>query len=248
MLWKNDCGARELEGLPSYVETALGEPCPSSRLVEESGVRFRVPLGAAGRRPAGSTTRPRTARALLQVRRAARACSTCSATSAPGVSRAARPAPREVALRRFVGARRWSCCRRPRPPTALDASHAARRCVRCAGRRCTRRASVSTSSSLDPPAFIKRKQGHAEGQAAYRKLNQLAMQLLARDGILVSCSCSYHLPHEELVGGDPAVGARHLDASRRSSRSAARRPTIRSIRRFPRRAISRRYFCRVVRD
>ena len=47
---------------------------------------------------------------------------------------------------------------------------------------------------VDPPAFIKRKQGPARrDSAAYRKLNQLAMQLLERDGILVSCSCSYHL-------------------------------------------------------
>ena len=53
---------------------------------------------------------------------------------------------------------------------------------------------------LDPPAFIKRKKDIPRGQAAYRKLNQVAMRLLERDALLVSCSCSYHLAPEELVG------------------------------------------------
>ena len=53
---------------------------------------------------------------------------------------------------------------------------------------------------LDPPAFIKRKKDIARGQAAYRKLNQIAMRLLERDALLVSCSCSYHLGADELLG------------------------------------------------
>src|SRR5580692_11254287 len=40
---------------------------------------------------------------------------------------------------------------------------------------------------LDPPAFIKRRKDSAQGQAAYRKLNQLAMNLIEGDGLLVSC-------------------------------------------------------------
>ncbi len=52
---------------------------------------------------------------------------------------------------------------------------------------------------LDPPAFIKRKKDIPRGQAAYRKLNQLAMGLIAEDGLLVSCSCSYHLSAESLT-------------------------------------------------
>jgi 23S rRNA (cytosine1962-C5)-methyltransferase len=52
---------------------------------------------------------------------------------------------------------------------------------------------------LDPPAFIKKKKQVGKGEAAYRRLNQLGVQVLSRDGILVSCSCSYHLPAEDLV-------------------------------------------------
>ncbi|HQR49559.1 MAG TPA: RlmI/RlmK family 23S rRNA methyltransferase, partial [Steroidobacteraceae bacterium] len=63
---------------------------------------------------------------------------------------------------------------------------------------------------VDPPAFIKRRRDIPKGQAAYRKLNQLAMQLLPRDGILVSCSCSHHLAQEELVAAIQQ-SARHLN-------------------------------------
>ena len=51
---------------------------------------------------------------------------------------------------------------------------------------------------LDPPAFIKRRKDAAQGLAAYRKINALALQLLSPGGIIASCSCSHHLPADEL--------------------------------------------------
>ena len=89
---------------------------------------------------------------------------------------------------------------------------------------------------IDPPAFIKRTKDIPKGEAAYKRLNQLAMQLLERDGVLVSCSCSYHLEPESLVA---RFSARRVTSagSCRSSKSAARRPIIRFIRRFRKRAI-----------
>ena len=60
---------------------------------------------------------------------------------------------------------------------------------------------------LDPPAFIKRKKDVPQATAAYRKLNQLALPLIERDGLLVSCSCSYHMPADDLADGHPGRGA-----------------------------------------
>jgi 23S rRNA (cytosine1962-C5)-methyltransferase len=51
---------------------------------------------------------------------------------------------------------------------------------------------------VDPPAFAKRRKDVPKALAAYKRLNQLAMQVLATDGILVSCSCSYHVSVDEL--------------------------------------------------
>ena len=63
---------------------------------------------------------------------------------------------------------------------------------------------------LDPPALIKRKKDFKSGYEAYRRLNHLALQVLEKDGILVSASCSYHLSkanlHEILRSS-----ARHID-------------------------------------
>jgi 23S rRNA (cytosine1962-C5)-methyltransferase len=52
---------------------------------------------------------------------------------------------------------------------------------------------------VDPPAFIPRRKDQKVGERAYQKLNQLAMRLLTRDGLLVSGSCSMHLSREALV-------------------------------------------------
>ncbi len=65
---------------------------------------------------------------------------------------------------------------------------------------------------LDPPAFVKRKKDFIEGRLAYRRINELAIRLLQKDGILVSCSCSYHLPRSALLE-TLQQSARHLDRS-----------------------------------
>jgi len=52
---------------------------------------------------------------------------------------------------------------------------------------------------VDPPAFIPRRKDQKVGERAYQKLNQLAMRLLTRDGLLVSGSCSMHLSRADLV-------------------------------------------------
>lgn len=52
---------------------------------------------------------------------------------------------------------------------------------------------------LDPPAFIKRKKDVKQGEKAYRRINELAMRILATDGILISASCSYHMSRDSLL-------------------------------------------------
>lgn len=63
---------------------------------------------------------------------------------------------------------------------------------------------------LDPPALVKRKKDFKAGYEAYRRLNHLALQVLNKNGVLVSASCSHHLTkanlHEILRSS-----ARHID-------------------------------------
>jgi len=52
---------------------------------------------------------------------------------------------------------------------------------------------------IDPPALIKRRKDVEAGLQSYFQLNRLAARVVAPGGILVSCSCSHHLPEEELI-------------------------------------------------
>jgi 23S rRNA (cytosine1962-C5)-methyltransferase len=47
---------------------------------------------------------------------------------------------------------------------------------------------------VDPPAFIKSRAAVKEGQKGYIDVNRRALNKLNRGGILVTCSCSHHLP------------------------------------------------------
>jgi len=63
---------------------------------------------------------------------------------------------------------------------------------------------------VDPPAFIKKRKDSAKGEQAYHRINQLALRLLNKDGILVSASCSMHLSRPQLTDVIRA-GGRHID-------------------------------------
>jgi 23S rRNA (cytosine1962-C5)-methyltransferase len=100
---------------------------------------------------------------------------------------------------------------------------------------------------LDPPAFIKRKKDIAQGQAAYRKLNQLALALLADEGLLVSCSCSYHLAPEELLNAIQGA-ARHSRRFVQILESGGQSPDHPVHPAIPETKYLKAFFCRVTRE
>jgi 23S rRNA (cytosine1962-C5)-methyltransferase len=51
---------------------------------------------------------------------------------------------------------------------------------------------------LDPPAFAKNKTAFAAARRGYKEINLRAMQILKPGGVLVTSSCSYHMPEQEL--------------------------------------------------
>src|SRR6266513_2935414 len=100
---------------------------------------------------------------------------------------------------------------------------------------------------LDPPAFIKRKKDTPKGQAAYRKLNQLALGLLADEGLLVSCSCSYHLAPEELVSAIQSA-ARHSGRFVQILEAGGQSPDHPVHPAIPETRYLKAFFCRVTRE
>jgi 23S rRNA (cytosine1962-C5)-methyltransferase len=209
ILWRNDAPIRELENLPLYVETAFGE-MPETVALEENGTRFEIPL--AGGQKTGWFYDQRMnhlrARAYVnglsvldvfsylggfgvQAAHAGAASVTCIDSSQKAADLIRHNADlNEVSAKVNVVV-----------DDAFDALQRLR----------TERQRFDVVI-LDPPAFIKRKKDIKEGTEAYRRLNQMGMQVLAKDGILISCSCSYHLQRDELR--DALLKAsRHIDRS-----------------------------------
>ena len=52
---------------------------------------------------------------------------------------------------------------------------------------------------VDPPAFAKTKKNLETALRGYKELNLRAFKMLKPGGILVSCSCSYHVSEAELL-------------------------------------------------
>ena len=100
---------------------------------------------------------------------------------------------------------------------------------------------------IDPPAFIKRRKDIPKGEAAYKRLNQLAMQLLEREGVLVSCSCSYHLQPDSLVTAIQRA-ARHVGRFVQIVEVGGQAPDHPIHPAIPETRYLKAYFCRAVQD
>ena len=65
---------------------------------------------------------------------------------------------------------------------------------------------------LDPPAFTKSRETVKSGARGYKEINLRALKLLNPGGVLVTCTCSYHMSEQMFL--DIIAGAA-LDAHRR---------------------------------
>ena len=63
---------------------------------------------------------------------------------------------------------------------------------------------------LDPPAFAKNRASVRSAMRGYKEINLRALKLLNPGGVLITCSCSYHMSEEMFVGliAEAAVDAR----------------------------------------
>ena len=61
---------------------------------------------------------------------------------------------------------------------------------------------------LDPPAFAKSKSNLETALRGYKELNLRALKMLRPGGILVTCSCSYHVSPAQYPGSGGECGPR----------------------------------------
>ena len=204
ILLRNDTSGRALEGLDSYVRVAFGE-VPEVLEVEENGVRFQAPV--TGQKTGWFYDHRMNRARMAAYVRGRRVLDVFSYVGGWGVQAAAAGAAEVVCVDASAAALEWAG-----RSAALNG---------VAERVATRRADAFDALMrlgadgerfgvvvLDPPAFVKRKKDAKAGEEAYRRANQLAMELLEPDGILLSASCSYHLPREALQDAILRAGRR----------------------------------------
>ncbi|WP_447588323.1 class I SAM-dependent rRNA methyltransferase [Aquipseudomonas campi] len=207
VLWKNDSSARDAEGLERYVDTAFGV-VPEWVALEENGVKFEAPVFAGQKTGWFYDHRMNRAR-LAPYAKGKRVLDLFSYIGGWGVQAAAFGASEvfcvDASSFALDGVERNA---------ALNGVAEKVTCVEGDAFEALKELKAAEERFdvviVDPPAFIKRKKDLKNGEAAYRRLNEQAMRLLGKDGILVSASCSMHLPEDDLQNILLST-ARHLD-------------------------------------
>ncbi len=202
ILWRNDSGARDMESLERYVETASGR-VPELVPVMDNDIEFRAPLHQ-GQKTGWffdqQDNRRRFARYPVS-----RLLDVFCYTGPWGLGAALRGAAATFvdASAQAIG---WVESEGDRLGVPTETLHGnafeVLRGLRDEGRS-------FDAVVVDPPAFIKRRKDYRQGLAAYQRINQLAMLLLGAEGWLVSCSCSHHLPVADLLAALQRA-ARHV--------------------------------------
>lgn len=196
LILRNDGKMREVEGLESYTETVIGDSGESVEL-EENGVRFLAPV-LKGQKTGWFYDHRMSRARLASYVKGKRVLDIFSYIGGWGVQAAA------------FGAESVTC---------IDASDYALSYVEENAKlngvedkvTCIQGDAFAACRELrdirekfdvvivDPPAFIPRRRDIKAGEQAYQRINQLAMRLLDKDGILVSASCSMHLQRDRLT-------------------------------------------------
>lgn len=196
---RNDTGSRQLEGLPLYVETPIGS-LPDNTEILEGNMRCEAPFAPdKGGQKTGwfyDQRRNREVTASL-VTKGSSVLDAFSYVGGFGCAAAVAGAGRVTFMDASASA------------LAAAETNLTRNAPQCDGeavkgdalnvlaelKEAGRRFDVVC---IDPPAFIKRRKDAAEGLVAYRRVNDLAIQLATDGGIVVSSSCSHHLEAEAL--------------------------------------------------
>lgn len=195
VLWRNDSPVREIEGLERSVADAMGE-MPETVTVEEDGLHFQV-VPRTGQKTGWFYDQRDNRARLDRYVRSRRVLDVFSYVGAWGLRAAVRGAGEVVCVDSSAPAMEFAAAN-----AALNGVSDRVRFqqgdafeVLKALREARERFDVVI---VDPPAFIKRRKDMKEGALAYRRINEMAMQVLERDGLLVSCSCSQLFSREAL--------------------------------------------------
>lgn len=205
--WKNDSGIRAMENLPDYADLGHGE-AGGEVIAREGGLEFVVdPVG--GQKTGWFYDQRENRDLLARFVKGKRVLDVCTYLGAWGL-RAAAAGASEVTCVDVSASAVEATARNAERNGLADRVNVVRADAFDHLKALREAREQYDVVILDPPAFIKKRKDFKEGALAYRRLNELGMQVLARDGILITCSCSHHMPRAALLDA-VQQGARHLD-------------------------------------
>jgi 23S rRNA (cytosine1962-C5)-methyltransferase len=189
---RNDARVRQLEGLPMITGSLYAEPTAAGDLIiTENGIRFRIDLFEGQKTGAFLDQRENRAAAMSYARgrgldcfsfhgsfalHIAKGCERVTAVdiSEPAIESARRNAGlNNVTNIEFIAANVFDLLR--------DYDDAGER---------------FDTIVLDPPAFAKNRGAVEAALRGYKEINLRALRLLNPGGVLITCSCSYHVGEE----------------------------------------------------
>lgn len=190
LVLRNDNAVRELEGLPQQVETVIGKP-PGEVEMREGETRFLVDP-VAGQKTGWFYDQTDNRQRLERYINGGRVLDLCSYSGGWAINALS------------AGADHATCV--DASANALDLARRNAELNDKSARLATLEGDVfqvlkelkSAGETFDlviadPPAFIKRRKDQQSGTTAYRRLNEAALAVTRNDGLLVSCSCSFHM-------------------------------------------------------
>lgn len=205
--WKNDSGIRAMENLPDYADLGHGE-AGGEVIAREGSLEFVVdPVG--GQKTGWFYDQRENRDLLARFVKGKRVLDVCTYLGAWGL-RAAAAGASEVTCVDVSASAVEATARNAERNGLADHVNVVRADAFDHLKALREAREQYDVVILDPPAFIKKRKDFKEGALAYRRLNELGMQVLARDGILITCSCSHHMPRAALLDA-VQQGARHLD-------------------------------------
>ncbi len=195
LIWRNDVAVRQLEGLSAENEIVMGR-IPDRVEVREAGLVFQTSL-TQGQKTGWFYDQTANRHRLGKYVAGADVLDLYSYLGAWGL-RAAQAGARSVTCVDSSGPAVEGVWQAAEYNQLADRVEAVRADVSEWLGRAVEEGRQYDVVVLDPPALIKRKRDQRDGQRAYQKLNELALQVVRPGGVLFSFSCSQHLSRDEL--------------------------------------------------
>jgi len=207
---RNDARVRELEGLPLISATVYGE-APEESGIRQHGLRFVVSPGAGQKTGSFLDQRENrlAARAAAQTTNRKRAldCFTFNGAFALHLASVC-----EEVIGIDISAGAIAAANRNAQLNNLSNVEFREANVFDALREFEGRGERFDVIVLDPPAFAKNRASLKSALRGYKEINLRALKLLPAGGVLITCTCSYHVSEQLFL---EIVGEAAIDARRR---------------------------------